>query len=58
MSRNVLLVCPLSVIESGTTVLYDAKELPTEDMYAKDGRKQLTSISYNCTEDVHISADY
>ena len=43
---------------SDATVLYDAKGLPTGNLFAKESGKQLMFISYNCTEDVYISADY
>ena len=36
---------------------FDAKGLPTGDLFAKESGKQLAYISYNCTEDVYISAD-
>ena len=37
---------------------FDAKGLPIGDLFAKESGKQLAYISYNCTEDVYISADY
>ena len=40
------------------TYSFDAKGLPTEDLFAKEFGKQLAYISYNCTEDVYVSADY
>ena len=37
---------------------YNARGLPTEDFVAKEYEKQLVIFSFNCTEDVDISADY
>ena len=36
---------------------FDAKGLPTGELFAKESGNQLMFISYHCTEDDHISAD-